>query len=373
MCSMRCDRPASGASSADEPVPIQKPSATDRTESMCSVTTRTPDSSSVRRCSSCTAGGASAALGIAVDAAAVARAAGAARLAVAARAAVAVAVAAAARAAVAAAARAAVTVAAGAAAVAAGAHRGELLLGLAGDVPVVGEAQADAAALAVDLDHADGHLVALVEHFLDRRRALARGDVRDVQQAVGALRELDERAEGGRLHDLAGVLVADLDLLGHAPDALGERVAQLTAARVDEHLALVVDVDLGLVLVLQGADGLAALADEQADLVRVDLDGEDPRRVGRELRARRGDRLVHLPEDRQARVLGLRERVAQDLERDARDLDVHLQGGDPVLGAGDLEVHVAEVVLHARDVGEDGVVVALLDEPHRDAGDRLAD
>ena len=51
MCSIRCDRPASGSSSADEPVPIQKPSATDRTESMASVTTRTPESSSVRRCS----------------------------------------------------------------------------------------------------------------------------------------------------------------------------------------------------------------------------------------------------------------------------------------------------------------------------------
>src|SRR3954454_8249795 len=372
MCSMRCDRPASGPSSADEPVPIQKPSATDRTESMCSVTIRTPDSSSVRRCSSCTER--LAALGVAVHAAAVARPAGAARVAVAPRAAVAIAVAAAAPARAAVAARAAaVAVAPRAAAVAAGADRGQLLLGLAGDVRVVGEAQADAATLAVDLDHADGHLVALVEHLLDRRRALARGDVRDVQQAVGALRELDERPERGRLDDLAGVLVADLDLLGHRADALGERVAQLAAARVDQDLALVVDVDLGLELVLQGADGLAALADEQADLVRVDLDREDPRRVGRELRARAGDRLVHLLQDRQARLLGLRERVAQDLERDARDLDVHLEGGDAVLGAGDLEVHVAEVVLHARDVGEDGVVVALLDEAHCDARDRLAD
>src|SRR3954449_13162030 len=314
------------------------------------------------------------ALGVAIDAAAVPRAPRAARLAVAPRAAVTVAAAAArATVAVAAAARAAVTVAPGAAAPAApAADRGELFLGLAGDVRVVGEAQADAAALAVDLDHADGHLVALVEHLLDRRRALARGDVRDEQQAVGALRELDERPERGRLDDLAGVLVADLDLLGHRADALGERVAQLAAARVDQDLALVVDVDLGLELVLQGADGLAALADEQADLVRVDLDREDPRRVGRELRARAGDRLVHLLQDREARLLGLRERVAQNLERDARDLDVHLEGGDAVLGAGDLEVHVAEVVLHARDVGEDGVVVALLDEAHRDAGDRLS-
>ena len=45
----------------------------------------------------------------------------------------------------------------------------------------------------------------------------------------------------------------------------------------------------------------------------------------------------------------------------------------PSFGAGDLEVHVAQVVLDARDVGEDDVVIALLDQPHRNAGDRRGD
>ena len=96
------------------------------------------------------------------------------------------------------------------------------------------------------------------------------------------------------------------------------------------------------------------------------------RRVLRELLARPVDRLGHLAEDEQAALAGLLQRVAEDLEGDAGDLDVHLQGGDPLGGAGDLEVHVAEVVLDAGDVGEDDVVVALLDQPHRDAGDRAA-
>ncbi len=61
----------------------------------------------------------------------------------------------------------------------------------------------------------------------------------------------------------------------------------------------------------------------------------------------------HLAEDELAALLGLVQGVAHDLERDARDLDVHLQGGDALRGARDLEVHVAEVVLDARDVGED--------------------
>ena len=76
---------------------------------------------------------------------------------------------------------------------------------LALDGGVVGEAQADAAALLVDLDHGDVDLVARLEDVVDRVDPLARLDVGDVQQAVGALGQLDEGAEGGRLDDLGPV------------------------------------------------------------------------------------------------------------------------------------------------------------------------
>ena len=145
----------------------RSPSATERTAGMASVTTRTPDGVSVSRCSAATrravapARAPPRAVRVAVARAA-ALAAAAAPAAVTAVAAAAAAVAA--RAAVAAAARPAV----------ARRRRGELLDRLAGDVGVVGEAQPDAAALAVDLDHAHLDLVALVEHVLDRVDALAR-------------------------------------------------------------------------------------------------------------------------------------------------------------------------------------------------------
>src|SRR5829696_8191300 len=339
MCSRKCESPASASVSPREPAPTKKPRAADRTEGMTSVTTRSPESSSVRRCSG---NGPLAAVRVPVRA----------RAALAAAPAVAVAPAPAAAVAAAASVTARPAVAAVAAPAAAGADRRQLLDGLAGDLGVLGEAQADAAALAVDLDDADLDLVALVEHLLDRVRPLAGRDVGDVQQAVGALGQLDEGAERRRLDDLAGELVADLDLLGHRADAVDQRVALRARLGVDEDLALVVDVDLGLELLRQAADRLAALADEQADLVRVDLDRRDARRVLRELATRRLDDLGHLAEDERAPLLGLRERVAQDVEGHARDLDVHLEGGDAVLRAGDLEVHVAEVVLHAGDVGQ---------------------
>ena len=45
----------------------------------------------------------------------------------------------------------------------------------------------------------------------------------------------------------------------------------------------------------------------------------------------------------------------------------------PFVGAGHLEVHVAQVVFHPGDVGEHHVVVALFDEAHGDAGHRAGD
>ena len=85
------------------------------------------------------------------------------------------------------------------------------------------------------------------------------------------------------------------------------------------------------------------------------------------------DGLGHLAEDEEPALTSLLQRLAQDVEGDAGDLDVHLEGVDPLLGAGDLEVHVAEVILDAGDVGEDDDVVVLLDQPHGDAGDRCGD
>src|SRR6476660_3148632 len=232
MCSMRWLRPASGSSSAEEPVPIHRPRATERTDSIRSVTTRTPEGRTVRRwpsspptapsasggaggCSSRAAArrppwSALATLRIAAGAGAVTRAPGATAAAVAlavTRRTVTVPLAVAARAA--------------AAGAVGGAHGGELLDALARDLGVLGQAQPDAPALAVDLDHAHGDLVALVEDVLDGVDPLAGRHVGDVQQAVGALGELDERPERGGLDHLADERVADLDLLGHRPDALG--------------------------------------------------------------------------------------------------------------------------------------------------------
>ncbi len=71
----------------------------------------------------------------------------------------------------------------------------------------------------------------------------------------------------------------------------------VAVGRVDEHLALVVDVDLRFELLGEPANRFAALADQHADLRRVDLDRLDTWGVLAELLARALDHLGHLAED----------------------------------------------------------------------------
>ena len=66
-----------------------------------------------------------------------------------------------------------------------------------------------------------------------------------------------------------------------------------------------------------------------------------------------GDLLEHLVQDERAALLAPACRArAQDVEREAGGLVVHLHGGDALGGAGHLEVHVAQEVLETLDVGE---------------------
>src|SRR5262249_16384050 len=180
--------------------------------------------------------------------------------------------------------------------------------------------------------------------------------------------EVDEGAEVHGLHHGAFVDVADLRIGGDRLDPVDGGPDRLAVGRSDLHGAVVLDVDLGAGLLDDLADHLAAGADHFADLIGGDLEGLDARRVFAKLGAGVVERLGHLAEDVHAPTLGLVERHLHDLFGDAGDLDVHLQGGDTLLGAGHLEVHVAEMILVAEDVGEDSVTFVLENEAHSDTG-----
>src|SRR5438093_621359 len=228
------------------------------------------------------------------------------------------------------------------------------------------------AALTVDLGDLHLHGVADVHDVLNAIDPFGR-ELRNAHQDFLAGQVLDERAAAHDPRDLAVVDLADLRLLGHSHDhRLGPLAAVcLRAGNADR--SVVLELDRGARLRLDRADHLAAGADDLADLVGVDLDRRDARCELRELAARTIDDLFHRVEDEEARFPGLHECLAHDLQRDALDLDVHLQGRDALRGAADLEVHVTVVVLETLDVGEHGVLPVRGDKSHRDAGDHLAD
>ncbi len=193
-------------------------------------------------------------------------------------------------------------------------------------------------------------------------------DLADVQQAVLAGQDVDQRAEVEDLGHRALVDLADLGLGGDLADALHRVLGARGVGRGHGDRAVLGDVDGRAGLLGQRADRRPALADHVADLLRVDLHRVQARRKRAELVLGAADGLDHARKDVQARLLGLGQRDLHDLLGDALDLDVHLQRGHAGGRAGDLEVHVAEVVLVAEDVGQHREAVAVLDQAHRDAG-----
>ena len=194
-----------------------------------------------------------------------------------------------------------------------------------------------------------------------------------MHEAVFRAEEVHERAELHDLHDLAFVDRADFRLSGQADDPFLRSVEAFFFDSRDLHRAVVLDIDLRARLFDDLADDLAARADDVTDLVDRDLHRDHLRSIFRNLVTCARHRLVHLVEDVQAAAVRLGEGSLHDVERDRVDLQVHLQRGDAHFGAGNLEVHVAKVIIITQDVGQDGDAIGFLDEAHGDARHRTGD
>ncbi len=79
-----------------------------------------------------------------------------------------------------------------------------------------------------------------------------------------------------------------------------------------------------------------------------------------------GQGIRHLVQDVQTAGFGLCQGFGHDFRCNTRNLDVHLQRGDAVFGTSHFEVHVAEVIFVAEDVGQDRVIaIVFQNQTHR--------
>src|SRR6185312_6821279 len=176
-------------------------------------------------------------------------------------------------------------------------------------------AEADAA-LPIHFQHLDPDHIAFLELVADALDTLF-GDLRDVHQAVAARQDGDEGAEVHELDHLALVDAAHFHVGGDVLDALAGGFALRLVHRGDLDGAVVLDLDGRAGLLLDAAHHHAALADDVADLLGVDLDDHDARRPLGHVGTGLGDDLVHLAEDVQTAVLLLGESLLHDLFGDA--------------------------------------------------------
>ena len=120
--------------------------------------------------------------------------------------------------------------------------------------------------------------------------------------------------------------LADLDVRRELEDLLLRRLASLCARRRDRHGAVVLDFDRRSGCLLQATDHDAALADDVADLLGVDLDRDDARRELAHLAARLGQHGQHLVQHEHARhpsllrvlILRLDASLRPDMRRPSR-------------------------------------------------------
>ena len=223
--------------------------------------------------------------------------------------------------------------------------------------------EADFSGLLVNADALHGDAVAHLDDILGAADTEV-GQLGDVAEAFFTREAFDEGAEVLHAGDATGVdfpifngdaaAVATTAATTKVVDLLDRAVHGFAVVGVDEDLAGVVvgDVDLRARRLGDAADGLATGPDEQADLFGIDLNRLNAGSVGAEILAGSGKRAEHGLKDFNAGLAGLMDGGLGDLEGETVDLQVELEAGDALGGAGDLEVHVAEMVFLTDDVGD---------------------
>src|SRR5215470_2102537 len=166
----------------------------------------------------------------------------------------------------------------------------------------------------------------------------------DVQQTVRARKDFDKRSEVRQSRYRTQIRLADFGRGRQVADDLQRLRRRGLVVRRNIDFARVFHIDLHTGLLDDAADHLPAGPDQIADLVHWNLQRVEPWRKCRNGVAMLRQYFLHLSKDVHTPALCLGERLAHDLWRDARDLDVHLQSGNSLPCPGNLEVHVAIMI-----------------------------
>ena len=231
-----------------------------------------------------------------------------------------------------------------------------------------------------DFSDLDLNLLANLQNVVDRLDALATDqatNLGNVEQAILAWGQGDECTKRRGLDDRADEAFADLRHLrvSNLVDHLACSFSGFAGSGSNVDGAVIFDRQICAGVFLDLVDHLALRANDLTDLIHGNLDGDDARSVRAHF-IRAVNSLVDQIKDGQASVAGLSKGATQDLGINTVELGVELEGGDEVLGASYLEVHVAEAVFGAENVGQGDSLLNAINftghEAHGDTGDGCA-
>ena len=192
-----------------------------------------------------------------------------------------------------------------------------------------------------------------------------------MHKPIGTRHNFHKRAKGFGAHHLAGVDAPRFSRLGQRFDALARLLGGRSLRRGNEHAPVFLNIDFCASLLLQRTNGLSTRANHRANFVFRNLDDYHPRRIRGHLCPWRIDMLCHHIQNLQPCLARLGQSLRHNLRSNARDFDIHLQCRDAGIGSGHFEIHVANMVFHALDIGQDHIIVILLDQPHCNPSHRL--
>ena len=122
-------------------------------------------------------------------------------------------------------------------------------------------------------------------------------------------------------------------------------------------------------------DNLSARANDSANELLGNIELLDARNLRLQFRTRLSNSVGDAVQNVLTTGFGLHQGLLQNIERQTVTLDIHLGSSQTILRTSGLEVHIAQVVLIAEDIGEHGILVftGVLDETHGDSADGLLD
>ena len=224
-------------------------------------------------------------------------------------------------------------------------------------------------AVAFHRQHLHQNLIAFVQLIAHIANPMLR-HFADMQQPIQARQNLDKRSEVRQPRHGTKIRLPNFRRSAQVANNLQRPRRLLLIAGRNIDLAGVFDINLDPCLFNDAANHLPARPNQIANLVGGNLHSVEARRMRRNFLASRSQNFFHLPQNMQPSGLCLFHGLAHDLRRNTLDLNIHLHGRDPLAGTSHLEIHIAVVIFSSGNVGEDGISIAFLHQPHRHTSHR---